>query len=249
MLQRPIDPNEIVSILKKTKIITLEELKKLLETDAERTIFRKLKLLSYLTSYSHKGRYFTLKEIAKFNKEGLWSYESVWFSRFGTLLKTLEVWITESKNGFYAKELEDALHVSVKETLLRLVKSSRISREKISGLYLYCSTNISERKHQLLIRQAEEAADEPTDEVKAALLILWSVLDEKSRRLFAGFESLRAGYGGDAQIAELLGLDPHTVAKGRRELLERDVELERVRREGGGRQKKKAQSSSQKSKS
>ncbi|VAW90315.1 hypothetical protein MNBD_GAMMA18-268, partial [hydrothermal vent metagenome] len=34
---------------------------------------------------------------------------------------------------------------------------------------------------------------------------------------------------GDGWIAELLGLDPHTVSKGRRQLLERDVERSRYR--------------------
>jgi hypothetical protein len=33
----------------------------------------------------------------------------------------------------------------------------------------------------------------------------------------------------------LLGLDPHTVAKGRRELLLQEVQSERVRQSGGGR--------------
>jgi hypothetical protein len=40
---------------------------------------------------------------------------------------------------------------------------------------------------------------------------------------------------GDSAIAHLLGITPQTVAKGRRELLDRDVEVERVRRVGGGR--------------
>ena len=37
------------------------------------------------------------------------------------------------------------------------------------------------------------------------------------------------------QIAELLGLAPHTVAKGRRQPLAQDVEADRVRAAGGGR--------------
>lgn len=45
----------------------------------------------------------------------------------------------------------------------------------------------------------------------------------------------RAGHGGDRRIADLLHLDPDTVAKGRRGLLTQDVERERVRRKGGGR--------------
>ena len=41
---------------------------------------------------------------------------------------------------------------------------------------------------------------------------------------------LSRGYGGDR--AEILGLDVSTVARGRRELLEHDVNVERVRKAG-----------------
>jgi hypothetical protein len=61
------------------------------------------------------------------------------------------------------------------------------------------------------------------------------MLNEKQRRLYAGLESLKLGYGGDRRIAEFIGLDPHTVAKGRRELLEQDLALDRIRKAGGGR--------------
>jgi len=46
---------------------------------------------------------------------------------------------------------------------------------------------------------------------------------------------LKIGHGGDSQIAGLLGMDPGTVARGRRELIAGDVEVERVRRAGAGR--------------
>ena len=36
-------------------------------------------------------------------------------------------------------------------------------------------------------------------------------------------------------IAAFIGMDPHTVAKGRRELMEQDFELDRIRKAGGGR--------------
>ena len=61
------------------------------------------------------------------------------------------------------------------------------------------------------------------------------MLDEKQRRLYAGLEALKLGSGGDRQIAAFLGLDPHTVSKGRRELLSQQVQRERVRQPGAGR--------------
>lgn len=48
---------------------------------------------------------------------------------------------------------------------------------------------------------------------------------------------MKTGRGGDARIATLLGLETGTVARGRRALLEQDVEIDRVRRAGGGRKR------------
>lgn len=213
----------------------MEELKQSFDTTAERTLFRRLKSLSYCTSYTHGGRFFALNQIADFNEDGLWSHDSVWFSRHGTLRATLEIWVTTSEKGFYGHELKRALHANVKETLLRLVKSGRISREKTAGLYLYCAAGTAQRKRQVLARRAELTAEEPSDELKAAILQFFALLDEQQRRLFAGLESMRHGRGGDCFVAELIGVNVHTVAKGRKQLLERNVEMDRVRAAGGGR--------------
>ena len=75
------------------------------------------------------------------------------------------------------------------------------------------------------------------DELKAAILLFYSLLDEQQRRLYAGLESLKLGHGGDRQLAEFLNLDTHTVARGRQQLLDQDVAFARVRKIGGGRQR------------
>ena len=69
----------IATLLRQQKIATLPELMAALGTDARRTVFRKLKDLSYRTSYSHRGRYYTLDDVAEFDELGLWAYEAVWF--------------------------------------------------------------------------------------------------------------------------------------------------------------------------
>jgi hypothetical protein len=73
------------------------------------------------------------------------------------------------------------------------------------------------------------------EEAKATVMLFISSLDEKQRRLYAGLESLKLGHGGDCYIATLFGMDPHTVAHGRRELIEGASDTERVRKPGGGR--------------
>ena len=70
----------------------------------------------------------------------------------------------------------------------------------------------------------------PEEELKAAILLFYSLLDEQQRRLYAGLESLKLGRGGDRQLADFLDLDPHTVARGRQQLLAQDVEVDRARR-------------------
>ena len=75
------------------------------------------------------------------------------------------------------------------------------------------------------------------DELKAAIILFFSLLNEKQRRLYAGLESRRLGYGGDRKIAALLSVDVHTVATGRKELLDKDSDgaYGAIRSPGGGR--------------
>jgi hypothetical protein len=213
----------------------MELLKRELNTSAERTLYRKLKELAYLTSYTHGGTYFTLERISRFNDDGLWCYNSVCFSQHGTLRATLDNWVNSGEKGFYVAELQTALHASVKETLLRLFKRGRVARQKVDGRYLYCSSKTVQRNRQLRARQAELAAQMPDDELLAGILLFFALLDEQQRRLFAGLESLRHGKGDDRRIAQLLGVSSQTVAKGRQQLLDRDVEMHRTRKAGGGR--------------
>ena len=104
----------LLRFLRRHRIATLPQLKQLLGTEADITVFRKLKELSYRTSYSHRGSFYTLDEIAAFDERGLWSFDSVWFSRHGTLVATAEVCVTQSPAGYFASELEGILHLPVK---------------------------------------------------------------------------------------------------------------------------------------
>lgn len=62
-----------------------------------------------------------------------------------------------------------------------------------------------------------------------------SVLDERSRRVWAGSESRAIGYGGDSVVSAATGLARETIRKGRREI-EAGIEgTGRVRRPGAGR--------------
>lgn len=235
----------LVRLLDQRKVATMEVMKQALGTDVDMTVLRKLRELPYLTSYSHRGGYYTMRSLAEFDARGLWSHGDARFSKFGSLVDTVAQFVAHASAGHLAAELAAELHVEVKQPLLQLVRAERIAREEFGGVYLYTARDPKRRRQQRLVRQATYVAEPfgwigsgaaaTPDEVKAAIILFLSTLDERQRRLFAGLESLRMGRGGDSRIADWTGMDVHTIAKGRHELEERDLQLDRIRRPGGGR--------------
>jgi hypothetical protein len=219
----------LTELFHRQTIATLPELQSALGTTGERTIFRRLATLPYRCSYSHRGAYYTLDSIARYDAYGLWSYQDVHFSRFGTLLETAAELTNRAPAGYFTEEMEALVHVPAKDALRQLVERGRLQRRPCPDRYLYGSAERARWQEQWAARQAR------SDELPAEIALFYGLLDEQQRRLYAGLESLQHGHGGDRRMAELLGLDVATVARGRRELLAGEVLRERIRREGGGR--------------
>jgi hypothetical protein len=236
---------ELKRLLVKHKMATMVEMKEAMGTTVDATIFRKLRELFYLRSYSHRGKYYTLPEVVRFNEKGLWSCRGVHFSNQGSLLNTIEHHVDYCISGYFEHELDSLLHVGVRVAVLKLLADNRISRHKVSGRYLYCSPRMKKRNGQFSERKKQQAiadaALEPMglevlfQEGKTLVELFVDLLDEKQRRLYAGLESIKLGHGGDQKIARLFCMDMHTVAKGRKELWSGEIETDRVRRAGGGR--------------
>ncbi len=238
------DPQALRKHLLRHKIATLPELKSVLGTIADLTVFRKLKILDYLSSYTHRGRYYALRESAHFDDSGLWSHDAVWFSRYGTLVSTIEAFVNQTPLGYFADELADTLHAEVQDPLRDLVHAGRLRRSDVAGRFLYTSADSRQARDQLRTRKTAQsvpllanasALQISPEELKTAILLFYSLLDEQQRRLFSGLESMKLGHGGDSILAEFLGLDPHTVARGRQHLLDHHVTMGRTRHSGGGR--------------
>src|SRR6266550_6853030 len=226
----------LLDLFERLRALTMAEMKAALGTRVDMTVFRKLARLDYLTSYSHRGSYYSLKTIPRFDAQGLWLARGAWFSRHGTLLNAAEAAVKEAPAGYVASELETRLHVPVKDVLLQLALAGRIDRYDFHGLYLYTAKDRARRQEQRAARQAlRERLDQEPDQQRAAIVLFYGLLDEPQRRLYAGLESLKQGHGGDRRLAEILGLDEETVARGRQELLAAKVQPDRVRQPGGGR--------------
>lgn len=237
----PFEP--LLSLFKKQKIATISELKEALGSNCTMTVFRKLRELEYITSCSHSGKFYSLNRIAEYDHMGLWIFNSVLFSYYGTLGETLKTLIEKSNAGYTAAELEEIVGVRPNGPLVELIGKEKIKRDKISGRYIYFSKNITIKTQQAIVRKGSMerlgstmvAPDVLLNEIKASIILFYSLLDEKQRRLYAGLESLKVGHGGDRRIAELLFLNEKTVAKGRKELLDGEISIDSIRRNGGGR--------------
>jgi|SRR5580704_12273956 hypothetical protein len=81
------------------------------------------------------------------------------------------------------------------------------------------------------------AGEHPERDSHRQLNLLMSRLDEQQRRWVAAREAKRLGYGGFQRIAEITGLHPETIRRGRDELDDdlRTRPADRIRLPGGGR--------------
>ena len=237
--------NKLAEALQRMTMATLPELCAVLGDCSTSTVNRKLKQLDYLSSYSHGGRFYTLRACAQFDAHGLWFYKGIRFSRHGTLRATARILTDTSPLGYRSVELDGVLQVRTMDTLATLVRDGHLARVHFQGRSVYCSADPARQQRQITARRIQQAGSaalrSPPDSTQtdhtmsAAIALFYSVLNEKQRRLFAGLLSLWCGYGGDQRTASVLGLHRKTVRKGRLELATGEVETNRIRKSGGGR--------------
>jgi hypothetical protein len=173
----PDDSREALSkLFLRQRVADLETLCRILKTTSRMSVFRRLSLLGYLTSYSHNGRYYTLNHVPEFDADGLWRSQGVCFSRHGSLKATVEHLVQMAEAGRTHPELSVRLQVRVHNTLLDLVQQERIRRVPLGTIYLYLSTDPHMATAQIAQRELEAsaAAAEPTEQaapLRPALVI------------------------------------------------------------------------------
>ena len=143
----------VKKLFEKKPILTINELQAALGTESSRTVFRYLKKLNYISSYTHAGKYYTLPEVAQFDQNGLWQRGDIGFSKSGTLLNALVHIVNQSDAGLTNADLEEKFKTRVQNPLLTLVNANKLGREKlIQKTYLYVSVDPETRTNQLTTR-------------------------------------------------------------------------------------------------
>jgi len=176
----------LVKAFRKKYMVNLDELFHILDTRSRMSVFRRLKAMGYLTSFTHAGRYYTLPDIPKFDKIGLWFYQDVGFSRAGTLKSTIVDIVHFSEDGMTPKEMLNLLRLrvpnSLHNALHELIKNKQLERHRLQGIPLYTSLDSVIAQNQMATRR---------EKIKSRSLI--PAVSSNEATIAVLVEALRAG--------------------------------------------------------
>jgi hypothetical protein len=165
-------------LFRRRHIADLDQLCTALGTRSRMTVFRRLSTVGYLSSYSHSGRYYTLRDLPAFDSDGLWQHRGVLFSRDGTLTRTLVRLVEEADAGQCHRELQLRVRLRVHNTLSALVADHRLGRAPLAGEYLYTSAAAPRAAAQLARRMQLGPASSGTPGAELTPTLVIEVLVE-----------------------------------------------------------------------
>jgi hypothetical protein len=212
------------SLFRKTPVMSMPEIERALASRSRRSLFRDLSSIGYLSSYSHTGRYYTLRSVPDFDTDGLWQYQGIGFSRDGTLKSTVCRLVEVSDSGRTQHELQLRLGVRVHNPLLDLVERKKLGREPIDGEYLYVAAKRGRAAAQLErrrdLRAAQPVVATPSVEVEVLLEVIHGVrLPEPDAAKLAAqlaARGIRASVAEVSAVLELHGLKKTPRSRSRR---------------------------------
>jgi hypothetical protein len=142
-------PNLIRKLLQSKTVLSLKQIRHEIPDRPRSSLFRDLKKTELLTSYSHTGQHHALRSMVKFNSNGLWFYEKISFSKYGTLKNTLVKIISNSPIGMSHKELKTLLRIQVQNPLTHLIKTNLLKRRLLSEqVFVYLSNDEFQAQEQ-----------------------------------------------------------------------------------------------------
>lgn len=151
----------LTKLFARKRVAPLAELRKALGVRSRTTVFFALRAAGYFSSYSHAGRYYTLRDIPQFDAHGLWLFGEIRFSKHGTLRATVVVLVREAPAGRTHEELEVLLGLRVHDTLRSLVETRTLGRQRLQSVYVYLDSEPQHAAAQLEARRTQVVAPVP----------------------------------------------------------------------------------------
>ncbi len=163
----------VIRSFKKEKIVTIVLLATWLSCSIP-TARRRLKAWKAYTSYNHNGRYYTLPEVAKFDANGLWQFQGVFFSKHGNLKQTLVHLIIHSVQGLSGSELGELLGLQPRSFLSHFRNHPALCREEMMGRWIWFAAEPKIRDKQRDTRLARDVTRAPRmpSDMEAVLILV-----------------------------------------------------------------------------
>jgi hypothetical protein len=126
-----------------------------------KTVQRALAKVDHLTSVNQNSAFVTLKEMARFDKRGLWKFRKTCFSKYGNLPQTIQALVEHAPLGYTLKELEQLLDTRMNNHVSRLVREGQLTRFSLGRYAVYLSSDHQRQAKQWAARQQEIAPVRP----------------------------------------------------------------------------------------
>jgi len=135
-------------LFNKEKCLTIRAIGRELEC-SDRSAQRLLRKLGYYSSFTHNGKWYTLKHIPEFDGDGLWFYQEIGFSKCRNLTSTILHLVENSVKGLTASDLSSRLSPSCPPVLNKIYKASKLNRVKTKCGFVYISMHSATQERQL----------------------------------------------------------------------------------------------------
>ncbi len=183
------DTNErqilVENIIRSKKTLTFEQVFKHVSC-SEVTLRRDIRQINGITSYTHQGRFITLKDIPKFDHNGIWFYRKVGFTKYKNSLELIVHLINNSKEGLSREQIQEILKIEIYQQIQTLLKRNELYRIKIGNKYIYLPEEVAKNQKKRLqlinANNVEEYYDSMVS-ISDLVALLKAVLVEKKVKI------------------------------------------------------------------
>jgi len=168
--------NDLIKKTKKffreEKILTVNQIALALKSSVV-SARRHMKEWETFTSYNKKGRYYTLFEVPEFDKNGLWLYNDVFFTKHRNLKQTIVCLVRKSVNGLSSKEIGEIVGLDPSSFMHHFRDVPGICREKHQNRFVYFSdeTAVYTKQREKKIIATQELKRFPSDTHAIIILV------------------------------------------------------------------------------
>jgi hypothetical protein len=139
----------VENLIRSKKIQTFEQILKQVSC-SEATLRRDIRQIKGITSYTHQGRFVTLEDIPKYNKNSIWFYRRVGFTKHKSSLELIVSLINSSKEGLSRDQIQEILKIQIFQQIQTLLKRDELFRCKIGSRYIYLPEELAKNKKKRL---------------------------------------------------------------------------------------------------